>query len=228
MSGRPESAAVRAAPSPVLRFGLLFLAVAIVFALPFVAWGDKFEAFLHQDRLVAWFESYRGFAWLIAIGLLVSDLVLPIPNTVVIAALGILYGAVLGGLVATVGTCLSGILAFGLCRHFGRPLAARLVDAAELKAGELLFARSGGLIVAASRWLPVLAEAVACMAGLSRMPPTAFVVALVCGAAPLCFTVAALGDFGADRPLLVLALCGLLPIPIWLLVRNVLAAGRSA
>src|SRR5687768_5676973 len=123
MSQRPENTAGPVRPVRPWRLAGLVVCLAVVFGLPFVLWGDRFETLLHQDRLGIWFESYRNSAWLMAIGLLVSDLVLPIPNTVVIAALGILYGPLLGGLVATVGTCLSGVAGYALCRRFGRPFA---------------------------------------------------------------------------------------------------------
>jgi uncharacterized membrane protein YdjX (TVP38/TMEM64 family) len=220
MTELSEAAATRVAPMRLWRLAALFFGLAVLFGVPFVLWGDWFETVMHQDQLGAWFGSYRSFAWLIAIGLLVSDLVLPIPNTIVIAALGILYGPLLGGLVATLGTCLSGLLGYALCRRFGRPLAIRLMGVEEMSRGELLFARSGGLIVAVSRWLPILSEAISCLAGLSRMSLPIFLLALVCGAAPLCFIVATMGYLGTDRPLLVLLLSGLLPIPVWLLVRS--------
>lgn len=200
---------------PLLRLTWIFVALAILVALPFFIWGDSVEAALHQDRLVAWFQSWRGLAWLVAIALLVSDLLLPIPNTMVIAALGVIYGPLVGGLVATAGGVLSGLLGYWLCRRFGRPVALRLASAEDLAAGELLFARQGGLIVAASRWLPVLPEVIACMAGLARMRFATFLLALVCGSAPLGFVVAWLGYAGSDNPVLTLILCALLPIPLW-------------
>jgi uncharacterized membrane protein YdjX (TVP38/TMEM64 family) len=223
MTRRLRSAAALPGLRPVLRLTWIFLALAILIVLPFFIWGERVEALLHQDRLVAWFQSYYGSAWLIAIGLLVSDLVLPIPNTMVIAALGVIYGPVVGGLVATIGSCLSGLLGYALCRRFGRPLAVRLVGEADLEAGEKLFARSGGIIVAASRWLPVLPEVISCMAGLTRMSLPVFALALVCGTAPLCLVVASLGYAGSDRPLLTLVLCAVLPLPLWYFLQNVVA-----
>jgi membrane protein DedA with SNARE-associated domain len=95
-----------------------------------------------------------------------------------------------------------------------------LLSAGDLAAAETLFARSGGWMVALSRWLPVLPEAIACMAGLARMPAGRFSLALLCGSAPLGFAVAALGHAGSDRPFLTLALCALLPLPIWLIARR--------
>jgi uncharacterized membrane protein YdjX (TVP38/TMEM64 family) len=195
-----------------------------VVALPFVIWGEHFNAMLGQGRLLEWFSEYRGVAWLVAIALLVSDLLLPIPNTMVMAAVGVIYGPILGGLVSVAGNCLSGLLGYSLCRRFGRPIAKRLFGEADLRAGEYLFARSGGWMVAGSRWLPVLPEVIACMAGLARMPMRRFLLALFCGSAPLGFVIAGLGYAGSDRPVLTIALCALLPLPIWYLLRQIVSA----
>ena len=47
---------------------------------------------------VSMLRQYESWAWALGIVLLWADLVLPVPQTAVIAALG--YGAVLGGLLA--------------------------------------------------------------------------------------------------------------------------------
>jgi uncharacterized membrane protein YdjX (TVP38/TMEM64 family) len=213
-----------------LRLGAFFIAFSIVIAVPFLIWGDRIEASLGQERLVAWFAESAAFAWLVAMGLLVLDLVLPIPNTMVMAALGSIYGPLLGGLVSALGNCLSGLLGYALCRRFGRPLAIRLVSRAEIDRNEKLFARSGGWIVAASRWLPVFSEVIVCMAGLGKMRLSTFTFALVSGAAPLGFTVATLGHAGSAHPMLILALCAVLPLPLWFLTQVLSTAqgGRRA
>ena len=215
--------AVIAAPYPgrraLCRLGLVFLIMAAVLATPFLIWGDEFEAVLHRDAVMAWFAENSGIAWLAAIGLLVSDLALPIPNSLVMAALGIYYGPFAGGAVAAAGNCLSGLLGYALCRRFGRPLALRWLTVAELEASESLFTRSGGWAVALSRSLPVLSEVVCCMAGLARMRFSTFLLALVCGSASFGFTVAAIGSAGSDRPVLTLVICALLPVPLWFAVQ---------
>ena len=48
-------------------------------------------------------RKYDAWAWAVGIALIWADLVLPVPQTVVIAALGIIYGTVLGGLLGSVG-----------------------------------------------------------------------------------------------------------------------------
>lgn len=204
-----------------------FIALAVLVGLPFLLWGESIVGELEHDGLAGWLRGFSGLAWLVAVGLLVSDLLLPIPTTVIIAALGVIYGPLLGGAIALLGGSLAALLGYGLGRCLGRPVLVRLFGAPELAAGERLFARSGGWIVAGSRWLPILTEVVSCMAGLVRMPLAAFALAVLCGLVPLCFSVAALGYAGADRPLLTLAVAAIVPLPLWFLARRLVRSGSA-
>src|SRR5690606_15584435 len=142
--------------------------------IPFALWGEAFTAMFSPGGSVAWMRDYDAWAWAAGLLLLVADLFLPVPGTVVMSALGYLYGPVAGGLLAAGGSFCSGALAYGLCRGLGHGAARRLLGARDLARGEALFARVGGWIVVLSRWLPVFPEVVACMAGLTRMPAPPF------------------------------------------------------
>jgi membrane protein DedA with SNARE-associated domain len=98
-------------------------------------------------------------------------------------------------------------------------MAARILGTKGLSQGETLFRRTGGWIVVLSRWLPVFPEVVACMAGLTRMPMAAFMLALACGSVPLSFAFAAVGSAGVAHPGLALAVSAGAPPLLWLLVR---------
>lgn len=198
----------------------LFVGLALIIAIPFAFWGDATERLWSTQALVEASRGSLSYAWLIIVALLVADILLPVPNTAVIAAAGILYGPMLGGAAATLGLVLSGLAGYGASRRFGRPVARWLVGEEGLAEGDRLFASSGGWLVAGSRWLPVLPEVVSCMAGLSRMPLLRFVLAMLCGVVPLAFTFAAAGYYGADRPLLTLALAALVPLPAWYAIRR--------
>jgi uncharacterized membrane protein YdjX (TVP38/TMEM64 family) len=197
----------------------LFLLLALAVLVPFLIWGSGFEQSFSREGAVAWLSGYGRWAGMAAILLLMADLLLPIPATAVMAALGFIYGPVVGGLIATLGGFLSGTLAYLLCRWFGRPVAVRVLGPRELMNGERLFARVGGWLVVLSRWLPVFPEVIACMAGLSRMPPLAFFAALACGSAPLGFVFAAIGHAGVDHPVLAITLSALTPPLLWLCVQ---------
>ncbi len=199
-----------------MRLLSIFIALAILFAIPFLFLGDVFQQrFAGDGAATAWIEDYGNWAWVVGVLLLAADLVLPVPSTAVMSALGLVYGAFLGGLIGSVGSILSGCLGYGICRSLGRKAAIRIAGEKDLRRGERIFASVGGWVVALSRWLPLLPEVVACMAGLSRMPPTHFLLALVCGTLPLAFSFAAVGERGVDNPALALALSAALPLVLW-------------
>lgn len=212
----------------MIRLFWIFIGLALLVLTPFAIWGEGLQRAFSQEGAIAWLADYGRWAWAAGILLLASDLVLPIPATVVMAALGFVYGPLWGGLIGTAGGLLGGALGYGLCRAFGRPLALRLLGRRDLEQGERLFARAGGWLVALSRWLPVLPEVIACMAGLARMPVRTFLIALLCGSAPLGFAFAAIGHAGVEHPVLALALSALTPPILWLAVQPyVRASARS-
>jgi uncharacterized membrane protein YdjX (TVP38/TMEM64 family) len=212
----------------MLRLFGIFVVLAILVLIPFLIWGEGFEQRFSQAGAIDWLRDYGRWAWAAGILLLVSDLVLPIPATAVMAALGFVYGPVAGGLTATVGSVASGALAYLVCRRFGRPVAVRLLGPQDLMEGERLFARVGAWLVVLSRWLPIFPEVIACMAGLARMPPLSFFIALVCGSAPLGFVFAVIGHAGVAYPIVAIALSAGLPPLLWLAVQPYFRAKRRA
>jgi uncharacterized membrane protein YdjX (TVP38/TMEM64 family) len=205
-----------------MRLIWILFVLAIAFTIPFIVWGGTFEETFTVEGGVTWLERWGPWAWLAGIILLLLDLVLPIPGTAVMSALGMIYGSIIGGLIGTLGSILSGLLAYSLCRAFGLKIAERIAGASALEKSRTIFAKTGGWIVVLSRWLPIMPEVVSCMAGLSRMPLRIFLSALVVGCLPLAFTFSVIGDTGREHPKLTLALSVLAPAVIWLVVRPLL------
>ena len=195
----------------------LLLAGAII---PWLIWGDALEAAFTVEGARNWMGGYGAGAGFAGIGLLVADLALPIPSTLVMSALGLTYGTWVGGLYAAAGTAAAGLVAYALSRWLGRPLALRLAGEEGLRSGEGLFVRGGAWLVAGSRCLPILPEAVACLAGLHRMPFRAFLFALLCGSVPTGFLFAAIGALGQAEPAWALGLSVAVPVLLWLAARR--------
>jgi uncharacterized membrane protein YdjX (TVP38/TMEM64 family) len=193
--------------------------LGIVLCIPFAIWGGDFMQWLSGEAAVAWIRGWGTWGWLAVIAVLMSDLVLPIPATPIMAAAGYLYGPIVGGVISAAGSFCAGMLGYGLCRLFGRGLAAWLAGEKELAQHETVFQRSGPWLVAASRWLPLLPEVVSCLAGLTRMPLRIFAVALACGSLPLGLVYAAIGAAGQANPQLALTLSILVPPILWAAAR---------
>jgi uncharacterized membrane protein YdjX (TVP38/TMEM64 family) len=205
-----------------MRFILLFIALVAIVLIPFFIWGDALMNFFSAEGSIAWLNSYGQWAWAIAIALLVGDLFLPLPATLIMSALGYIYGPLVGGLISASGSFASGVLAYWLCRMLGEHAAIRVLGKKEYERGNKIAARIGGWVVALSRWLPVFPEVIACMAGLTRMPSRNFHWALACGSLPLGFTYAIIGNSGIENPALAIGLSACLPPVIWFFVSRVL------
>jgi len=209
----------------MLRLILIVLVLGVLVALPFAIWGDQIEAALTVDGAVQWMRE-TGWAGFAGIALIVSDIAIPIPSTAVMAGLGILYGPIIGGILSAIGSILAGSLGYWICRALGPRTAQRLAGQAGLQQAQRLFDRWGLPIVALSRWLPVLPETVAFLAGLIRMPFPKFVGALATGSIPLGFVFATAGHLGRDAPILIVVLCALAPV-VLLLVWRIWSAPRK-
>lgn len=203
----------------------MFRLLLIVFALitlsvvPFLIWGGQIEEDLSRLGAAGWMQSFGGWAWAIGIGLIVSDIALPVPSTAVMGALGIIYGPFLGGAISAVGSVISGLLGYAVCRMIGPKTAERLAGVEGFAKARILFDRWGGWLVAGSRWLPILPETVSFLAGLTGMRFTRYLGALACGSIPLGFAFATAGHLGADNPVLTLLICAVAPLLLWLAVR---------
>lgn len=145
-----------------------FIAVLIgLVVLPLLLFGAELEAW--TLRIMADDRSKFAVATAGAL-LLASDVVLPIPSTVVISGLGALLGGALGVAVAVAGLTLGCVLGYALGRVLGHDFALRQLGEKDFDHLARLLDRHGLPILALCRPVPVLAEASVIAAGVVGMP----------------------------------------------------------
>jgi len=204
-----------------MRLLVVFLGLAALVLITFFIWGDSLMISFNQEGTITWLNKYGAWAWLAAILLLMADLILPLPATLIMSALGFIYGPVIGGCISVVGSFMSGSAGYWICRALGEKAAMRILGAKDFERGKKLSGQVGGWVVVLSRWLPVFPEVIACMAGLTRMKAGYFHLALLCGTMPMGFTYALVGAAGLAHPGWAIALSFGLPPLIWLIVHSV-------
>lgn len=158
-------------------------------------------------------RQYESWAWALGIALIWVDLVLPVPQTAVIAALGIIYGTLLGALLGSIGLITGGLLGYALMLTSARRFVRRVVGPPSLHKMERVFNQSGAWAIVLTRSLPYsLPEAMVLLAGLAGMPTGKFIAALTIGSVPTAFVFAAIGAGWANQPIVALVVSYVLPI----------------
>jgi uncharacterized membrane protein YdjX (TVP38/TMEM64 family) len=133
----------------------------------------------------AWLERAGVGSAVLVVGLLVADVLLPVPSSFVMVLSGAAFGVVAGSALALVGSIAGEWLGFELARRYGRGMAAWLVGADEIDRLAGFFDRHGTTAVIMTRPLPVVMETISIIAGLSDMPRRRFLGASLLGTAPI-------------------------------------------
>jgi uncharacterized membrane protein YdjX (TVP38/TMEM64 family) len=194
---------------------VLLLAMLLVFfvvqalQLPFLAEDTSF--LLSQRKWVA------GLA---GIGLLIADVIAPVPSSVVMLANGILFGPVGGSVLSIVGGVGAALAGYGIGIQSERT-GKRWLGEESLARARVFFRKHGMIAIIVSRPIPIMAEAVTIIAGISGMPAKKFVSGVLLGLLPTAIVYAVAGAYalnlktGAFVFLSVMALAGI----VWLVGR---------
>jgi uncharacterized membrane protein YdjX (TVP38/TMEM64 family) len=139
-----------------------------------------------------WLKSGGVPAATLGVGLLIMDVLLPVPSSLVMVAHGALFGVVGGTLLSLVGSTGAAMFGFWLGRR-GESLLERLVPSAERERADYLLNHWGTLAVIVTRPVPLLAETVAIMAGASPLGWGRMALAALMGSLPPAFLYALTG-----------------------------------
>jgi len=204
--------------------GLILLILLIIFAGFLLLGGHRF---FDPDATRELFDRWSPWAVPIGFGLMTVDLVLPIPSSAIMNWYGQTYGLVGGGLVGAAACVFSSVVAYWLCRLLGHRAAVRIAGKKDLERTRWFFSRWGSLAIVCAWPVPMLAEALFCLAGVSRMPFGRFLLASATGSLPFAFAFAYLGAVGRaeSKPLFYMALSFFIPLLLWIPVA--VAFGRK-
>jgi uncharacterized membrane protein YdjX (TVP38/TMEM64 family) len=144
-----------------------------------------------------WLERGGLWAALLGVALLIADIVLPVPSSLVMIAHGAIFGAMIGTLLSLIGSVGAAIAGFAIGRR-GGSLLERLVPAEERARVDRLLIRWGALAIVVSRPVPLLAETVAIMSGASPMSWRRAILASIAGSFPPALLYALTGSVAAS------------------------------
>jgi uncharacterized membrane protein YdjX (TVP38/TMEM64 family) len=150
----------------LLRWWSLALLIASTLLLTFFIVSATGIAFLNDPTVAM--RGARPLAAVIGVALLIADVLLPVPSSLVMVAHGALFGVAGGSMLSLVGSVASALTAFAIGRA-GNGAVRRFVTVGEHERAGALLERWGALAIAVTRPIPVLAETVALLAGSSPL-----------------------------------------------------------
>ena len=206
----------------------VFLAVPIV---PFLFLGETFE-----KQVEGWLVADAGEApvsdgvrMLFVVGVLATDIFLPIPSSAVSTWAGGALGIWRATLASWVGMTLGAMLGFTLARTFGSRFVKRRAESSDVDQMAALTHRYGPLALVLTRALPILAEACVLLMGASGLSWKRFLLPVAASNLMIALVYAAFGRFSQQHDLLPAAavLSGTVPLCLALLARRWLPSGEE-
>lgn len=130
-----------------------------------------------------WLRHGGVAAAALGVSLLIADVLLPIPSSLVMVAHGALFGVAVGTFLSLLGSVGAALFGFAIGRRGGK-LLERIVSPEERARADQMLVRWGALAVIVTRPIPLLAETVAIMAGASPLGWGRVALAALIGSLP--------------------------------------------
>ena len=163
----------------------------------------------------------RPAAASMSVALLVADVFLPIPSSIVMTANGALFGVAGGALLSLLGSTAAALTGFALGRA-GNDAVRRVVSPREHERAGALLRRWGVVAIALSRPVPILAETVSILAGSSPLTWRQVTLAAAAGSVVPSIVYAWAGAHARDAASHALIFVGVIAVTaaLWLIGRR--------
>lgn len=185
--------------------------VLLVPVLPFVLFGGQFEDWL---QAVAEDPPSIPVTMALVVGLLSTDILLPIPSSVISTLSGWQLGWWLGTLATWIGMNLGAIIGFAMARRWGKPFAVWFSKEEDLERMRIVSDRYGPFVLVLTRAMPVFAEATVLIAGIHQLAWRRFLPAVIFSNLGIALAYSAFGDYAEQHQWLPLALGIAIAIPV--------------
>lgn len=189
----------------------LMCVVLLIPVVPFLFFGGQLEDWLRGFTRNPPSPLVTSF---LVIGLLATDVLLPVPSSVISTLSGWQLGWMLGTFATWVGMNLGAVVGFGLARRYGKPFALWFTGAEDLNHVHEISNRYGPTVLVFTRAMPVFAEAAVLMAGIHQLSWRKFLPAVVLSNLGIAVAYSALGDYAERHQWLPLALAVAIGVPV--------------
>jgi uncharacterized membrane protein YdjX (TVP38/TMEM64 family) len=172
------------------RYFFLFLLISIFILITFFI-SEQYHIPLLQNPTYV-LQKGGMVAALTGIGLLIADVIFPIPSSLIMIANGAVFGIWMGTLLSMIGGVLATLTGFYLGKR-SSTLINKFISDKEQQTAKALMQKWGMTALIVSRSIPVLAETVSIIAGTAQMKWQQILWASVIGLFPAAIIYAVTG-----------------------------------
>lgn len=189
----------------------ILVVVLLVPVLPFLSFGAPLETAI---RTALEKEEAVPVVAASVVGLLATDIFLPIPSSFVSTVGGAILGTWAGTAASWLGLTFGAMLGFGLARWIGPPLARRFSSEEDLSRMRRMTDKSGPLVLVLARAVPVLAEASVLLLGATGLSWGRFLPPVAAANLGVALAYSALGDLARRFEMLPMVLAVSIALPV--------------
>ncbi|MDA0838380.1 MAG: VTT domain-containing protein [Planctomycetota bacterium] len=193
----------------LLIFGLTLLTMILI---PFFLFGGELES-----RIESMLKEAERRPWISALTILLvlaTDVLLPIPSSMVSTAAGAVLGFWVGAICSALGMTASCIIGYGLGISAARGAASRWMNENEMQEMEAHAVKFGDWMLVVFRAVPVWAEFTTILAGMSRLKLQRFLILTTTANLGISLVYAAAGAIAQNFDNLWLVLAASIGVPV--------------
>ena len=176
---------------------LIIILITVLF-LMFGHWENWFEFQFNAQRENLWIFSLVSYL------VLSSDILLPVPSSILMFVNGAVLGIFLGALLSLISALTSSLIGYFIGKRLTK-FTNRFFQSKETNTAKKLLHQYGWVAIIISRGLPILAETIAIMAGNLKYKFRTFFWSNLIGYIPVCMVYAVAGYYSFETQSLLIA-----------------------
>jgi uncharacterized membrane protein YdjX (TVP38/TMEM64 family) len=196
---------------------LSIIVLVIIIFLCFPGFEGQCEAWLNSHK------NQHGVFAVVSFCVLFSDILLPVPSSIVMFTNGAELGALAGAVLSFAAAVSGSMFGFFIGRFSGKAIN-RFLSQKNKEQADLAFKKYGAITIIITRGIPVLSEAVSITSGLRQIKAFDCLWLNMVGYAPVCLLYAVCGNYATEKYSFFLAFGGSLLIAFiyWMLGRRII------
>lgn len=203
------------------QFGIFTSAVLLILLVIFIVF-EQFDLPIFQEPN-ALMRTQSVSVALIGIGLLVLDVLFPVPASLIMIASGTIFGFPIGTLLSLIGGVGAALISFMIGKRSRGWIISRFISPEQMAVANRMFAKWGMVAIIVTRPIPLLAETTAIVAGASHMNYKQMLIAALAGYLPVAALYALTGSMavGFDSTVWSFGLVMVIASLCWLLRKRI-------